>query len=61
MAKKKEIVEQPKNYHYYCHKCKTSYDLDNLIYKCVCGSEVLTITSRVMPLFSGYFVKGVRK
>lgn len=61
MEKKKQIEEKPKRYHIYCHECKQTTDTDDLSFTCECGSEVLTITSREIPLFSAYFVKGIRK
>lgn len=58
MAKKQE---QPiaLRYHYFCHKCQSVFDSNEILHECECGCAWLTVSDRD-ELKSGYFVEGVR-
>lgn len=58
MAKEKQEVKP--RYHYFCHDCKSAYNLDNLTFSCQCGGIALTITDHD-KITSGYYVNGVKK
>jgi len=58
MAKEKQEVKQ--RYHYFCHNCKSVYNLNALAFSCQCGGVALTITD-YDKITSGYFVKRVKK
>lgn len=58
-AKQIQQPTQPR-FHYFCHKCQSVFDSNEILHECECGCAWLTVSDRD-ELTSGYFVEGVRR